>query len=374
MHSCSRAFSSSSGRALLASIDQGTSSSRVILYDAATLSPVASHQVELQSATTNPQAGWSQMDPMKILSTVDASARGALEKAGASVKDVLGVGITNQRESTVVWDKRTGEPLYDCVLWHDARTSETAHMLEAALGGQDALRAVCGLPISTYFSAVKLRWLKDNVPSIKEGLANGTALFGTVDTWLAWNLTGGAKGVGSTTRHITDVTNASRTMLMDLGGGSWHQPSMDALGLGEVGGALPEIVSSAESMGTISDGGALHGAPLTGIVGDQQAAMMGQRCFAHGEAKITYGTGAFMLMNAGVEPVPSSHGLLSTALYKLGPSGQTHYALEGAVACCAVGINWFKDSLGMLETPAQISKLAGDAHLEPHLVAHLTAA
>ena len=356
--SLSRRCFSTRSRKLLASIDQGTSSSRVILYDAATLHPVASHQLELQSATTTPHAGWSQMDPKKILSTVDASARGALDKAGATAKDVVGVGITNQRESTVVWDKRTGEPLYDCVLWHDARTSETAHALEKALGGKEALRSVCGLPISTYFSGVKLRWLMDNVPAVREGLQQGTALFGTVDTWLAWNLTGGAKGVGSSTRHVTDVTNASRTMMMDLGAGAWHKPSLEALGLGHVAGALPEIRSSAEPYGTIADGGALHGAPLTGMVGDQQAAMLGQRCFGLGEAKITYGTGAFMLVNAGMSPTPSAHGLLSTALYRFGASGKTHYALEGAVASCAVGINWFRDSLKMVDSPQQLSALA----------------
>ena len=284
---------------LLASIDQGTSSSRVILYDASTLKPVASHQLELQSATTNPRAGWSQMDPKAIVSTVEQSAAGALQKAGARAADVVGIGITNQRESTVVWDKRTGEPLYDAVLWHDARTSETSAALQAALGGQDALRAVCGLPISTYFTGVKLRWLQDNVPAVKAGLEAGTALVGTVDSWLIWNLTGGAGGVGTTTRHVTDVTNASRTMMMDLASCTWHAPSIDALGVRSAAGALPEIISCAEAIGTVADGGAFHGAPLTGCIGDQQSAMVGQGCFGLGEAKITYGTGAFMLMNAG---------------------------------------------------------------------------
>ena len=348
-------------RSLLASLDQGTSSSRVILYDAASLAPVASHQVELQSATTTPQPGWSQMDPMAILSTIDQSAAGALEKAGATAKDVVGIGITNQRESTIVWDRRTGEPLYDAVLWHDARTSETSAALQTELGGQDALRSVCGLPISTYFTGVKLRWLQDNVPAVREGLENGTALVGTVDSWLLWNLTGGAKGVGSTTRHLTDVTNASRTMMMDLQSGSWHEPSIAALGLQGAAGALPDIVSCAEALGTVANGGALHGAPLTGCIGDQQSAMVGQRCFGRGEAKITYGTGAFLLMNAGTTATPSTHGLLSTALYQFGPSGELHYALEGAVACCAVGINWFRDSLGMYAKAADVSALAAQA-------------
>ena len=306
-------------RSLLASIDQGTSSSRVILYDE-TLKPVASHQarrfararaccfvrshppkyltnsqaclpptgleqVELQSATTTPKPGWSQMDPMAILRTVNTSAAGALEKAGAKATDVVGIGVTNQRESTVVWDRVTGKPLYDCVLWHDARTSSTSGMLEAALGGKDALRASCGLPISTYFSGVKLRWLIDNVPEVKAGFEKGTALFGTVDSWLLWNLTGGAQGgapqlfrastsaasdpqptppirksrraaVGSTTRHVTDVTNASRTMMMGLGTCAWDDSAIDSLGLNMARGALPEIVSSAEIIGRVADGGA----------------------------------------------------------------------------------------------------------------------
>jgi glycerol kinase len=271
-----RASSRHASTSLLAAIDQGTSSSRVILYDAATLKPVASHQVELQSATTTPHAGWSQMDPLAIVATTTKSAEGALAKAGATAANVVGVGITNQRESTIVWDKTTGAPLYDAVLWHDARTRDTVAELLPALGGQDALRSVCGLPLSTYFSGVKLRWLLDNVPEVRAGFEKGTALFGTVDTWLAWNLTGGAAGVANgTTRHVTDVTNASRTMMMDLGSCSWHGPSIDALGASVAASALPEIVSSAEEIGTICDGGPLHGAPLTALIGDQQVPAVG---------------------------------------------------------------------------------------------------
>lgn len=206
-------------RGLLASIDQGTSSSRVILYDAGTLKPVASHQVQLADATTTPSPGWSQMDPIAIVSSVEECTSAVLQKAGATASDIIGVGITNQRETTVVWDKTTGRPLYDAVLWHDARTRDTVQSLQLSLGGQDALRGVCGLPISTYFSGVKLRWLCDNVPAVKAAIADGKALFGTVDSWLIWNLTGGASGVGSTTRHVTDITNASRTMMMDLADG-----------------------------------------------------------------------------------------------------------------------------------------------------------
>ena len=356
-----RTASRRASSSLLAAIDQGTSSSRVILYDASTLRPVASHQEELQSATSNPRAGWSQMQPQAIVETVRRSAEGALQKAKATAADVVGVGITNQRESTVVWDRTTGTPLYDAVLWHDARTRETVAQLNSELGGQDALRSVCGLPISTYFSGVKLRWLIENVPEVKQGFENGTALFGTVDTWLAWNLTGGAKGVKSgTTRHVTDVTNASRTMMMDLGSCTWHTPTIDALGVSVAASALPEITSSAEPLGSISDGGPLDGAPLTAMIGDQQSAMVGQRCFESGQAKITYGTGAFMLVNSGATPTPSKHGLLSTALYRFGKGAPTTYALEGAVASCAVGINWFKDSLRMIDSAPEISKLASE--------------
>ena len=352
---CRRLSSASKG--LLASIDQGTSSSRVILYDQS-LTPVASHQVPLETIT--PHAGWTQMDPKAILSSVEQCAAGALEKAGASAKDLLGVGITNQRESTVVWDKRTGEPLYDAILWHDGRTRDTVQALVAELGGQDALRSVTGLPISTYFSGSKLRWLMDNVPAVKAGIDGGTALFGTIDTWLVWNLTGGASGVGNgTTRHVTDVTNASRTLMMDLAATEWHAPTLQALGVGAALGALPQITSNAELLGRVADGGALTGAPLTGCIGDQQSAMVGQRCFSPGQTKVTYGTGCFMLMHASEgAPTPSSHGLLSTALYQMGPAAPPCYALEGAVASCATGINWFRDNLGMIDSAPQISQLA----------------
>jgi glycerol kinase len=371
-YSSLRSSSVAGSRALsyVAAIDQGTSSSRVILYDTSTLKPVASHQVELQSATSNPKPGWSQMDPMAILSTISTSAQGALDKAGAKASDVVGVGITNQRESTVVWDKVTGKPLYDAILWHDARTSDTAASLINQLGGQDALRATCGLPISTYFTGVKLRWLLDNVPEVKEAFAKGTALVGTVDSWVAWNLTGGAAGVAKgTTRHVTDLTNASRTMMMDLASRQWDAASIEALGVGVAKDALPQITSCAEVIGTISDGGPLDGAPLSGLIGDQQSAMVGQRCFGVGQAKITYGTGCFMLVNSGAgSPKPSKHGLLSTALYQFGPNAEPYYALEGAVASCAVGINWFKDSLRMIDTAPEISKLAGEVDSTDGLV------
>jgi len=315
---------------------------RAFVYDL-NLKPVASHQLSLSTIT--PQAGWTQMDPMAILSTVEQCAAGALQKADASARDLVGIGITNQRETTVVWDKNTGLPLYDAILWHDGRTSEVVQALRDKLGGQDAVRGVTGLPISTYFSASKLRWLTENVPEVRDGLRAGTALVRTVDSWLVWNL--------------TDVTNASRTLLMDLAAAEWHDETIDALGLNAVRGALPEITSNAQVLGEVADGGALHGARITGCIGDQQSAVVGQRCFSPGQTKITYGTGCFMLMNTGdAQPIASTKGLLSTALYRMGPDKPTTYALEGAVASCATGINWFKDSLGMISSAAEISELA----------------
>ena len=331
----------------LASIDQGTSSSRVILYDAETLAPVSSHQVELQSATTTPEPGWSQMDPAKILSSVDEAAKGALEKANASSTEVIGVGITNQRESTVCWDSRSGDALYDCILWHDARTRDVSQALQEKLGGIDALRSATGLPISTYFSGVKLKWLLDEIPSIRNALERGSLRFGTVDTWLLNHLTG---------NHVTDFTNASRTLMMDLSKGTWDASCIEALGLpSTMITALPTIKGCAEPLGVINKG-PLTGCKITGVLGDQMAATVGQRCFQVGNAKITFGTGAFLLTNAGTKPVPSKHGLLSTALYDFG--GQKTYALEGAVACCAVGLNWFRDSLNMVATAPELSDLA----------------
>lgn len=345
----------------MAAIDQGTSSTRVILYDVSEGAPVpvpgGSHQVELAGATTHPHAGWAQMDARAIVDSVEACAAGALAGADASVDEVVGVGITNQRESTVVWDKETGEPLCSVVLWLDARTRDTVAELERENGGKDALRSICGLPLSTYFSGVKLRWMLDNDAEVRDALANGRALLGTVDSWVVWNLTRGE-------RHVTDVSNASRTMLMDLARCEWSEDALRALGLrGQTGvkDALPSIVASAGDLGRVSNGGALDGVPITGIIGDQQGAMVGQRCFSPGMAKSTYGTGAFVLMNTGTSPVASNHGLLSTALYRIGDDAETVYALEGAIGACAVGINWFRDSLGMIESAPEIDVLAAEA-------------
>ena len=338
----------------VAAIDQGTSSSRVILYDAHTLEPVpdGSHQVDLSSSYKTPQPGWAQMDPTAILSSVEQSAAGALEKTGISASEIVGVGITNQRETIVVWDKNTGAPLHDAVLWLDNRTSETVSSLVSELGSPDALRAECGLPISTYFTGVKLRWLTENVPAVQQGLQQGTALVGTVDSWLIWNLT-------SRDVHATDLTNASRTMIMDLQSAQWSDSCLAKLGLESAAGALPQITSCAERIGEISSG-ALTGCSITGSIGDQQSAMLGQGCVEPGMAKTTYGTGAFTLLNTGTNAVPSDHGLLSTALYKLGSDAPTWYALEGSVGSCGIGLNWFANKLKMVDSAVEISKLAAE--------------
>lgn len=337
----------------VAAIDQGTSSTRVILYDVESAQPVASHQVPVTVIT--PEPGWAQMDPNEILSTVEQSAAGALAMVGATPADIAGIGITNQRETTVIWDRRTGEPLYDAVVWLDSRTRETVASLKHVFETPDHLCDQCGLPLSTYFSGVKLRWLLDNVPAVKAAVRSGDAMFGTVDSWLVWKLTGGAT-------HATDFTNASRTMLMDIKTREWSTDCAAALGIESMMGALPEIRSCAESYGTITAAGSktLAGVKITACIGDQQSAMAGQRCFREGMAKTTYGTGAFTLINTGTTPSPSKNGLLTTALFQLGPNEAPVYALEGAVAACAIGQDWFCDKLGMFPDAEEIHRLAGE--------------
>eukprot|EP00939_MAST-03C_sp_MAST-3C-sp1_P002374 g2374.t1 len=306
--------------------------------------------------TKTPQPGWAQTDMMDIFSSVETSAQGALDKVGGRASDVVAVGITNQRESLCVWDRNTGEPLHDAILWLDTRNRDTVASLESSLGSSDALRDICGLPVSTYFTGVKLRWMLDNVESVRTAVKEGRALIGTIDSWLIWKLSGGE-------RHATDVTNASRTMLMNLQSGAWDESAAEQLGVSAAMSALPEITSSAEHFGTVSKEYALGGVPITGCIGDQQSAMVGQRCFGPGDAKTTFGTGAFTLMNTGDEPCSSEHGLLTTALYQMGRDSKIQYALEGSVGSCAVGLNWLCDSLGLFENAPEISDLASKVPL-----------
>ncbi|KAI8020108.1 Glycerol kinase [Camellia lanceoleosa] len=337
----------------IGSIDQGTTSTRFILYDK-NVRPIGSHQVEFTQFY--PQAGWVEHDPMEILESVRICMSKAIDKATVDGYNVDGglkaVGLTNQRETTVVWSKSTGLHLHNAIVWMDVRTSSICRKLEKELsGGRTHFVETCGLPISTYFSALKLLWLLDNVKAVKEAVAKKDALFGTIDTWLIWNLTGGVDGG----LHVTDVSNASRTMLMNLKTLDWDKPTLEKLGIpSEI---LPKIISNSEIIGDISSGWPIQGIPIAGCLGDQHAAMVGQAC-RKGEAKSTYGTGAFILLNTGEELIKSNHGLLSTLAFKLGPNAPTNYALEGSIAIAGAAVQWLRDSLGIISSASEIEDLA----------------
>lgn len=329
-------------------IDQGTSSSRFILFDQHG-KPCHQHQVEIQNHY--PQPGWVEHDPLEILSTVRTCMEETMKKAGVSAKDVASIGITNQRETTVVWDKTTGKPLHKAIVWLDTRTRGLVEDLIKKHGGSDVFRARCGLPISTYFSAMKLRWLMDNIDSVKAAAEDGRAMFGTIETWLLWNLSGGLQGG----KHMTDVTNASRTMLMNINSLQWDEDMLRDLGIPR--GVLPTIVSNSQCYGNIAKG-ALSGVPVAGMVGDQQAALVGQLCLQAGSLKNTYGTGMFMLLNTGNKPVQSKNGLLTTVACQLGQDTPAMWALEGSVAVAGVGVKWLRDNLGLIQKNSEISGLA----------------
>lgn len=340
-------------QAFIGALDQGTTSTRFIIYDHSA-TPIASHQVEFTQIY--PQAGWVEHDPMEILETVRTCMRLALEKAKEASKlkvvELKAIGITNQRETTIIWSKSTGKPLFNAIVWMDVRTSSICRRLEAELsGGRTHFVKSCGLPISTYFSALKLIWLLENVPEVKEAVKNEDALFGTVDTWLVWNLTGGV-GKGA---HITDCSNAARTMLLDLKTLEWHKRSLEELNIPlEI---LPKVVSNAEIIGEVAEGWPLAGVPVAGCFGDQHAAMLGQKC-KRGEAKSTYGTGCFILLNTGDDVVTSQHGLLSTIAYKLGPDAPTNYALEGSIAIAGAAVQWLRDGLEIIKSAGETESLA----------------
>ena len=337
-------------RSLVAAIDQGTTSSRCILFDRGGRI-VASHQLE--HAQITPRPGWVEHDPDEILERVRTCVRVALHKAGATPRAIAAVGISNQRETTVVWDARTGEPAHDAIVWQDTRTADAVARLAAEHpDGIDRFRARTGLPVSTYSSALKLRWILDALsPERRAAADRGELLFGTIDTWLIWHLTGGADhGV-----HVTDVTNASRTMLMDLATLDWDTGILDELGIPRA--MLPEIRGSSEVYGT--GGFDLDGVPIAGDLGDQQAALFGQTCFDPGQVKCTYGTGVFMLMNTGTAPVHSTHGLITTVAARLGgPDVPATYALEGSVAVAGALIQWLRDQLGIIADASEVEALA----------------
>ncbi|KAM0939070.1 putative glycerol kinase [Dioscorea sansibarensis] len=343
-------------------IDQGTTSTRFIIYDANGRA-VASHQVEFTQFY--PEAGWVEHDPMEILESVRVCTAKAMDKATAEGFNVDGglkaIGLTNQRETTVIWSKSSGLPLYNAIVWMDVRTSSICRRLEKELsGGRTHLLEACGLPISTYFSALKILWLIENVEDVRKAIQKGDALFGTIDTWLIWNLTGGCGGLNRDQNkvhgvHVTDCSNASRTMLMNLKTLDWDKPTLETLGIPiEI---LPKIVSNSETIGVIANGWPLSGVPIAGCLGDQHAAMLGQLC-RKGEAKSTYGTGAFILLNTGEEVIYSSNGLLSTIAYKLGPNAETNYALEGSIAIAGAAVQWLRDGLGIIQSAKEIEDLA----------------
>lgn len=338
---------------LIGSIDQGTTSTRFIIYDKQAR-PIGSHQVEFTQFY--PQAGWVEHDPMEIVESVRVCITKAIDKATAEGHNVDGglkaIGLTNQRETTVVWSKSTGSPLHKAIVWMDVRTTSICRKLEKELqGGRTHFVDTCGLPISTYFSAMKLLWLMENVEAVKEAVEKKDALFGTIDTWLIWNLTGGI----NSGLHVTDVSNASRTMLMNLKTLEWDKPTLETLGIPSE--MLSKIVSNSEVIGKISTGWPITGIPIAGCLGDQHAAMVGQAC-RKGEAKSTYGTGAFILLNTGEEAIQSNHGLLSTVAFKLGPDAPANYALEGSIAIAGAAVQWLRDSLGIIKSASEIEDLA----------------
>ncbi len=326
-------------------IDEGTTSSRFILFDRDGRI-VAVDQREHEQIT--PKAGWVEHDASEIWHHTREVIGGALAKSDAEAGDVAAIGITNQRETTVVWDRESGKPIHNAIVWQDTRTDQLVREL-AGEAGVDRLRERVGLPLSTYFSGPKVTWLLDNVDGARERAENGELAFGTMDTWVLWNLTGGANGGV----HVTDVTNASRTMLMDLETLEWHAPSLELMGIPR--SMLPEIRSSSEVYGEAS-GTAAAGRPVAGILGDQQAALFGQTCFARGEAKNTYGTGSFLLMNTGVEVVHSQK-LLTSVGYKLG-EGKPTYVLEGSIAVTGGLIQWLRDRLELIDSAAEVEELA----------------
>jgi glycerol kinase len=324
----------------IAAIDQGTTSSRCMLFDRAG-AIVAGDQKEHRQIY--PRPGWVEHDPEEIWANVRSVIAGALAKAGARPADVAAVGITNQRETTVIWEKASGRPIANAIVWQDTRTDR----LIAELGGdvgQDRFRAACGLPLATYFSGPKIRWLLDNLAGARAAAERGELLFGTMDAWLIWKLTG---------RHVTDVTNASRTMLMNLRTLDWDEALTDAIGVPPA--MLPQIRPSAEVYGHAGE--PLAGVPVASALGDQQAALFGQTCFAPGEGKCTYGTGSFLLVNTGERPVTSKHGLLTTAGYHV-PGQPPAYALEGSIAVSGSLVQWVRDNLGLIRSAAEIEALA----------------
>ena len=331
-------------------IDQGTTSTRFMVFDHGG-HIITSAQKEHQQIYPNP--GWVEHDPMEIWRNTREVIGGALARAGLRPGDLAAIGITNQRETTVVWDRRSGEPLHNALVWQDTRVDRlVADYVKD--GGPNRFRAKTGLPMASYFSALKLQWILDNVPGLRSNAKSGDVLFGNIDTWLLWNLTGGARGG----QHITDVTNASRTQLMNLETLQWDAGLLDVFKI--PGAVLPRIVPSSEMYGEAKTP-ELLGTPIAGILGDQQAALVGQACLRPGEAKNTYGTGCFLLMNTGEKPISSTAGLITTVAYQL--SGQRAcYALEGSIAITGALVQWLRDNLRIIGSSAEVEALAREVN------------
>jgi glycerol kinase len=324
----------------IAAIDQGTTSTRCILFDHKGKSASVEQKEHQQ---IYPQPGWVEHNAVEIWENVRQVLQEAVEQCGAKVQDIAAIGITNQRETTLVWERATGRPVYDAIVWQDTRTDVLCNEL-AREGGQDRLREKTGLPLATYFSGPKIQWILDNVPGARTSAEAGELLFGNIDTWLIWNMTG---------EHVTDVTNASRTLLMNLTTLDWDEQILHLLGIPR--SMLPRICSSSEIYGYARE--ILPGIPVAGDLGDQQAALFGQACYTAGEAKNTYGTGCFMLLNTGEKPILSKNGLLTTLGYKIG--GQPAiYALEGSIAIAGALVQWLRDNLGLIEKSAEVETLA----------------
>ena len=343
----------------IGALDQGTTSTRFMVFDRAG-KVVAGAQKE--HAQIYPRPGWVEHDPEEIWRRTQEVIAGAMGQSGIKAGDLAAIGITNQRETTVLWNRNTGQPAANAIVWQDTRVAGDVAKFSRELG-QDVFRPKTGLPLTTYFSGLKIRWLLENVAGLRRQAEAGEILFGNIDTFLVWNLTGGPRGGV----HLTDVTNASRTQLMDLKTLAWDPGILERFGIPAA--ILPRICSSSELYGNVTLP-TLQGTPIAGILGDQQAALVGQACFAAGEAKNTYGTGCFMLMNTGERPAPSQHGLLTTVAYKFG-NQPAQYALEGSVAISGALVQWMRDNLGLIKSSAEIEELArtvednGDVYFVP---------
>jgi glycerol kinase len=330
----------------IGALDQGTTSTRFIVFDRGG-SIISSAQKEHEQIY--PKQGWVEHDPEEIWRRTQDVIAAAMEAGGVRPQDLAAIGITNQRETTILWDRFTGQAVCNALVWQDTRVADAVSEFSVH-GGQDRFRQKTGLPLATYFSGLKIRWILDGISGVRQRAEAGEVLFGNMDTYLVWKLTGGADGG----IHVTDVTNASRTQLFNLHTLSWDTEILDAFGIPE--NLLPEIRSSSEMYG-VAQLPAIRDVPISGILGDQQAALFGQTCFRPGEAKNTYGTGCFLLMNTGSHPVDSSSGLLTTVAYRLGCQ-PAQYALEGSVAITGALVQWIRDNLGLIHKSADVETLA----------------